>query len=95
MSGAASLRGGLWATHVVAQLVRRWPARWPRTPHALELAAKQVDDLARDNDALRAYLVETCLAAAEKRYDELLGFLRGTRLELPSGPTWSEDDLPE
>lgn len=95
MAGAASLRGGLWAARVVAQLVRRWPARWPRTPRALELAARQVDDLARGREQLSAYLVDVCMKAAAERYEEMLDYLLGKRLNLPPGPTWNEEDWPK
>jgi hypothetical protein len=94
--GAAALRGARWAEKVVHELVERWPRRWPRSPKAVFKAGRWIEDLAGSNLELRSYLVDVCMRAAAKRYDEMLGYLRGTRLELPPGPPRSdEDDWPK
>jgi hypothetical protein len=54
-------------------------------------AARWVDDLAGNSAPLRAHLIEVCLRAAARRYDELTGYLAGRRLQLPPGPK-AEDE---
>jgi tRNA A37 threonylcarbamoyladenosine synthetase subunit TsaC/SUA5/YrdC len=98
LGGAASLRGRLWAEEVVRRLLERWPARWPRTTTMLEKAAQRVEDLARNNQTLRAYLVRVCVSGAAERYDELVGYLAGRSLNLPGDPPVrpaDEYDTPE
>jgi hypothetical protein len=93
--GTASLRGARWAEHVVQQLVASWPLRWPRSPKARYKAGERIRDIAGADQELYGYLLGVCMAAAAKRYDELLGFLRGTRRELPPGPSGEEDSWPK
>lgn len=83
MAGPASVRGIHWAEGVVAQLVRRWPARWPRSPRALVIASAKVHDLAPDSLDKRVRLARICLEAAARRYAELTEYLAGKRLKLP------------
>jgi hypothetical protein len=84
-SGAAAVRGAHWAEGVVAQLVRRWPPRWPRTPRALVIASAKVSDLAPDSVEKRVRLARICLEAAARRYAELTEYLAGRRLRVPQG----------
>jgi hypothetical protein len=96
--GTASVRGGHWAEHVVRQLVSRWPIRWPRSPRALVIASRKIEDLARADDGLRAQLARACLEAAARRYAELTEFLMRRRLQLPGAaePARSDpEDFPE
>lgn len=83
MAGPASVRGVHWAEGVVAQLVRRWPPRWPRSPRALVIASAKVHDLAPDSLDKRVRLARICLEAAARRYTELTEYLAGRRLKLP------------
>jgi hypothetical protein len=92
VGGAASLRGARWAEKVVRELVERWPLRWPRSPKAVYKAGRWIEDLAGGNQQLREYLVDVCMRAAAKRYDELTGYLRGASLRLPPGPPPLDDD---
>lgn len=96
--GPASVRGARWAERVIAVLVTRWPPRWPRSPRALGIATRQVEDLAR-TDELRLRLARVCLDAAARRYAELTEFLLRRRLLLPGGrdddDDSDDDDTPE
>jgi hypothetical protein len=66
-----------------ARAAARWPARWPRSPRAVSIAARWVEDLASSDAGLRAQLARLCVDAAARRYDELVGFLMQKRLRHP------------
>jgi hypothetical protein len=98
--GPASVRGGRWAERVVAGLVARWPPRWPRSPRALIIATRQVDDLSPASVELRRRLARVCLDAAARRYAELIDFFLRRRLLLPGADDdpskpLDSDDTPE
>ena len=95
MAGPAAVRGAHWAEGVVAQLVRRWPPRWPRSPRALVIASAKVSDLAPDSLDKRVRLARMCLEAAARRYAELTDFLAGRRLQVPRVELADDDDIPE
>ncbi len=83
LTGAAAVRGQVWAEKVVWTLVRRWPA-WPlRGAKVIALATRRVEDLHRDADDVQRYLVRVCLDAAHRRYVEIREFLEGKRVNLP------------
>jgi hypothetical protein len=95
--GTAYVRGGHWAEDVVRLLVSRWPIRWPRSPKALIIAGRKVDDLAPGDVSLRTHLARLCLEAAARRYAELTEFLMQRRLRLPGSeppPVGDDDDFP-
>jgi len=95
LAGTASVRGGRWAETVVRLLVARWPIRWPRSPKAVVIASRWVEDLAPTDVGLRGHLARLCLEAAERRYAELTDFLTRRRLRLPrseSEPALDTDD---
>jgi hypothetical protein len=94
-AGSATVRGARWAEQVVAQLVRRWPARWPRSPRALVIASAKVHDLAPDSLDKRVRLARICLEAAARRYAELTEYLAGRRLHVPRVEIVDDDDIPE
>jgi hypothetical protein len=98
LSGPASVRGLHWAEAVVRTLVRRWPARWPRSPRALAIAVAKIADLAPNAVDQQARLARICLEAAARRYLELTEYLSGRRLQLPRRRRrWSslnDDDSP-
>jgi hypothetical protein len=93
LAGPAAVRGAHWAESVVATLVRRWPARWPRSPRALQLATTKVTDLAPDARDKRLRLARICLEAAARRYLELTDYLAGRRLRLPRAAGDEDDDV--
>jgi hypothetical protein len=89
--GPASVRGARWAETVIRALVRRWPSRWPRSPRAVVIAVRHIEDLAPKSVDLQGRLARVCLDAASRRYAELTEYLRRVRLGIVPGP----DDPPD
>jgi len=85
-----------WTSREASEARRKRSAArhcWPRSPKALIIAGRRVDDLAPRDVSLRTHLARLCLEAAARRYAELTEYLMQRRLRLPgSEPDETIDD---